>query len=227
MQRWILATILAVALAAPGCDSGSGGDGEPGGEDTVAPEQDASGTGAVQCTKTATCEWGEACVDHACAIPDGAPMAPAKDFTAVDQCPGSETFEQEVTLSDLHGSVVLLYFATTGCAACVADAKVYQNMIEQMEAKGFTNLVSMITVILPYGAATMADFTQGLTRPVVVDTDILGIGTAYGANKDTIVLIDHAGYVAESWAGGLDVRGGATDKSMLNETLGALANVAL
>ena len=41
------------------------------------------------------------------------------------------------------------------------------------------------------------------------------------------MLIDHAGYVAESWAGGLEVRGAATDKSMLNETLGALANAAL
>jgi len=223
MTKWTLAVILAAAFATTGCDSGSGGGG---GEDILAGEPDAEGTAAVQCTKTVTCVWGEACVDHACAIPEGAPMAPAKDFTVVDQCPGSETFEEEITLSDYHGTVIMLYFATTSCAACVADVKVYQNMIEQMEAKGFTGLVSLITVILPYGAATMADFTQGLTRPVVVDTTDLGIAATYGASKDAVVLIDHAGYVVESWPG-LDVRGGAKDKSMLNETLGALANAAL
>ncbi len=224
MTRWIIAVILSGALAVSGCDAGSGDSG--GGEDSVVPEADAEGTAAVQCTKTATCTWGEACIGHACAVPEGAPMAPAKDFTTTDQCPGSETFEQDITLSDYHGTVIMLYFATTGCAACVADVKVYQNMIEQMEAKGFTGLVSLITVILPYGAATMDAFTQGLTHPVVVDTAELGIGATYGAGKDAVVLIDHAGYVVESWPG-LEVRGGAKDKSMLNETLGALANAAL
>jgi len=225
MTRWTLAVFLAAALAMTGCDSGGGGGGVGSG-DILAEKPDAEGSAAVQCTKTATCAWGEACVDHACAIPEGAPPAPAEVFTAVDQCPGSETFEEEVALSDLHGTVIMLYFATTGCAACVADVKVYQNMCEQMEAKGFTGLVSLITVILPYGAATMADFTQGLTHPVVVDTAELGIADAYAASKDTVILIDHAGYVAETWLG-LDVRGPAADKGMLNETLGALANAAL
>ncbi|MFH1533147.1 MAG: redoxin domain-containing protein [Pseudomonadota bacterium] len=224
MTKWTLAVILAAALAMTGCDSGSGSGG--GAEDLLSGEPDTGGTAAVQCTKTATCAWGEACVDHACAIPEGAPLAPAKDFSVVDQCPGSETFEEEIALSDYHGTVIMLYFATTGCAACVADVKVYQNMIEQMEAKGFTGLVSLITVILPNGAATMADFTQGLTHPVVVDTMDLGIAATYGAGKDAVVLIDHAGYVVQSWPG-LDVRGGAKDKSMLNETLGALAAAAL
>lgn len=223
MTRWILAVILAAALAMTGCDAGGAGGG---GGDTPVGEADAEGTAAVQCTKHATCAWGEACADHTCAVPEGAPMAPTKDFTAVDQCPGSETFEQDITLSDYHGTVIMLYFATTGCAACVADVKVYQNMIQQMEAKGFNGLVSLITVILPYGAATMAEFTQGLTHPVVVDTVDLGVAATYGAGKDAVVLIDHAGYVVESWPG-LEVRGGAKDKSMLNETLGALANAAL
>ena len=225
MTRWTLAVCLVAVFSVPACDSGTGGT-TSGGEDLLPVEADAAGTGAVQCTKTATCAWGEACIDHVCAVPEGAPAAPAKDFTAVDQCPGSETFEEELTLSELHGTVIMLYFATTGCAACVADVKVYQNMIEQMEAKGFNGLVSLVTVILPYGAATMADFTQGLTHPVVVDTVDLGIAETYGAGKDAIVLIDHAGYVVESWPG-LEVRGAAKDKSMLNETLGALANAAL
>ncbi len=224
MSRWIIASILAAALAITGCDAGGAEGG--GGPDTPAGGDDAAGTAAVQCTKHATCVWGEACVDHVCAVPEGAPMAPTRDFSVVDQCPGSETFEEEITLSDYHGTVIMLYFATTGCAACVADVKVYQNMVEQMEAKGFKGLVTLITVILPYGAATMADFTQGLTHPVVVDTVDLGIAETYGAGKDAIVLIDHAGYVVESWPG-LEVRGAAKDKSMLNETLGALANAAL
>ncbi len=226
MTKWIIALILAAAFAVTGCDSGSGGGPGGGGEDTLAGEPDAEGTGAVQCTKHATCSWGEVCIGHACVVPEGAPMAPTKDFTVVDQCPGSETFEQEIALSDYHGTVIMLYFATTTCAACVADVKVYQNMIKQLEGKGFSGLVSLITVILPYGATAMADFTQGLTHPVVVDTADLGIAATYGAGKDAVILIDHAGYVAQSWPG-LDVRGGAKDKSMLNETLGALANEAL
>ena len=224
MTRWSLAAMLAVCVVAFGCDSGSGEAGNE--EDTFSAEADAEGTGAVQCTKNSTCGWGEACIDHVCEVPDGAPAAPTKDFTVVDQCPGSETFEEEISLSDYHGTVIMLYFATTTCAACVADVKVYQNMIEQMEAKGFNGLVNLITVILPYGATAMGEFTQGLTRPVVVDTTELGIAATYGAGKDAVVLIDHAGYVAESWPG-LNVRGGATDKSMLNETLGAMANAAL
>lgn len=216
---------LLILLTMTGCDAAGGGAGGAPGDDTGG-SPDVAGSTAVQCTKTATCPWGEACVNHACAVPAGAPPAPAFDFAAVDQCPGSGTFEEEVRLSDLHGRVVMLYFATTGCAACVADVKVYETLVEQMEAKGFGDLVTLITVILPYGAATLAEFTEGLSFPVVVDTDALGIAAAFGASKDTVVLIDHAGYLAEDWPG-LEVRGAAGDKPLLQQKLGELANAAL
>jgi len=206
-----------LGLLVLGCDSGSG---EPG-EDVASGEPDVKqGTGPVtpECTKTTVCEWGELCIENTCQVPDGAGGAPAYDFSAQDQCQGSKTYQQMVTLSDCHGSVVLLYFATSTCAACIADVKVYESMIKQLEYKGYVGKAKMITVLLPFSGSAIADFAQGLQFPVLLDDTTIGIADHYGASKDTVVLIDGAGYVREKWLT-LEVRGGAKDKSLLSGKL--------
>jgi peroxiredoxin len=215
-MRHLLSWLLAFTLLC-GCDSGSGSgpDDDDGTPDSKTQEPETPAT--VQCTKTATCEWGEWCTEKKCTVPEGAGNT-AFDFTRTDESPGSATYKQQVTLSDNHGKVILLYFSTTTCAACVADVKVYESMIKQLEFKGFVNAATMITVILPMGGSAMADFTSGLQFPVVLDEVGVGIAQHYSAGKDTVVLIDGAGYVRASWPS-LEVRGAAKDKSTLNETL--------
>jgi peroxiredoxin len=210
-------SLVVLGLLVLGCDGGGGG----AGEDVAAGEPETNqGTGPVtpECTKNTVCEWGELCIEKSCQVPEGAGGAPAYDFSAQDQCPGSKSYQQMVTLSDCHGSVVLLYFATSTCAACIADVKVYENMVKQLEYKGYVGKAKMITVLLPFSGSAIADFAQGLQFPVVLDDTTIGIADHYGASKDTVVLIDGAGYVREKWPT-LEVRGGAKDKTLLSGKL--------
>ncbi len=211
----ILCVVLGLLVI--GCDSGSG---ETAADVTSGEPDTKQGTGPVtpECTKNTVCEWGELCIEKTCQVPEGAGGAPAYDFSAQDQCPGSESYQQMVTLSESHGSVVLLYFATSTCAACIADVKVYENMIKQLEYKGYVGKATMITVLLPFSGSAIADFSQGLQFPVLLDDTTIGIADHYGASKDTVVLIDGAGYVREKWAT-LEVRGGAKDKTLLSGKL--------
>lgn len=213
MKRLVI-LVGALILLATGCDSGGGDSNEveePNGPPPVTKKESA------QCTKTSHCQWGEWCTDKKCAVPAEAGN-PAKDFTAEDRCPGSASYQQDITLSDNLGKVTLLYFATTTCAACIADVKEYESMLMQLEYKGFTNAATMATVILPFGGSDMPGFTAGLQFPVVLDEAGLGIAEYFSAGKDTIVLLDGAGYVRATWPT-MEVRGSAKDKPVLNEAL--------
>lgn len=213
MNRLIIC-ISALFLMIAGCDGGGGDNGEldePTGPAPVTKKESA------QCTKTSHCEWGEWCTEKQCSVP-GEAGNPAMDFTVEDRCPGSQSYQQDITLSDNLGKVTLLYFATTTCAACIADVKEYESMIKQLEYKGFTNAATMTTVILPSGGSDMAGFTAGLQFPVVLDEASIGIANYFNAGKDTVVLLDGAGYIRATWPT-MDVRGSAKDKPVLNEAL--------
>jgi thiol-disulfide isomerase/thioredoxin len=221
MSRYIA---LGLACFLFSCDMGdSESEGEE--QESKTTGETKTGTETPQCTKHTTCEYGELCLEKKCQVPEGAPSSTAYDFTRTDECPGSKTYTQNVTLSDSHGKVVLLYFATSGCAACQADVKVYQGLVSQLDSKGFLGMGMLITVLLPGSAGEIAAFTSGLIYPVVVDDFDVGIADHYGAAKDTLVLIDGAGYVVESWPAGLEVRGqgGETDKDMLLQKMMELA----
>jgi hypothetical protein len=218
LRRFMIAAlILTLPLAA--CDGGGGEESNANPEEDVyvPPKQE-----QPQCTTHTACDYGELCVNKQCAIPEGTNAAPAYDFAAIDQNPTSATSQQEVSLSGMHGKAVLLNFSSTTCAACVADAAVYESMVKQLEYKGVVNAVAMITVVLPNGASKLTELCDGLQFPVVVDNSSLGVADHYKAGKDTLVLIDGAGYVRENWPS-LEVRGGAKDKSLLNEKLIELA----
>lgn len=211
----VLAWILGIALS---CNDGGGGnDSLAKDAGTWTPEE----SNLPECTKTKTCEWGKWCKGKVCVRPEGMNKGPAFDFTAQDQCPTSKTYGKEISLSDWHGSVVLLYFAITTCDACKADVREYESIVKQMEYKGFVGMASMITVILPMSASALAEFSDGLQFPVVVDSPDVGIASHYQASKDTVVLIDGAGYVRYSWPH-LEVRGSAADRPKLNEKLAEL-----
>jgi len=219
-----LLSVLVVLLFVFGCDSGE--DEQTPDDKQVEDVQDKKPPATVQCTKHSTCEWGELCIEKSCQSPWEEPKATAYDFTRMDECATSKTYQQQISLSDNHGSVTLLYFSTTACAACVADVREYEGIVSQLEAKGFVGLGKMITVILPMSASAMANFSDNLKFPVVVDDNEVGIADHYGANKDTVVLVDGAGYLRETWPS-LDVRGGATDRGMLTEKLMEMANELL
>jgi hypothetical protein len=207
----ILISLLIFLVAS--CDSGGGDSNEveqPTGPPTTKKE-------SAECTKTAHCVWGEWCTNNKCAVP-GEAVNLAKDFTVQDHCPGSQTYQQNISLSDNLGKVTLLYFATTTCAACIADVKEYESMLKQLEYKGFTNSATMTTVILPFGGSDMAGFTNGLQFPVVLDEAGVGIADYFGAGKDAVVLLDGAGYIRATWPS-MEMRGSAKDKPVLNDAL--------
>jgi hypothetical protein len=222
-----LAVLAFVFLA--GC-GGEEGEESQGGEDVVT-VADTGGGGqpaTPQCTKTSTCEWGEACIEKSCQIPRGnESKAPAYDFSLKDENSTSASYQQMVTLTEFHGSAVLLYFATSSCAACVADVKVFEGMVAQIEYKGFKGAVKMVAILLPFSGSAIADFTSGIVTPVVLDETGVGVADHYGAGKDSVVLIDAAGYVRYNWPGGLEVRGAAPDKTELNDALIELAQEAI
>ncbi len=213
MNRLIIC-LSALFLIFAGCDSGGSESDEL--EQPTGPPP-ATKKESAQCTKTAHCVWGEWCTETKCEVP-GEPEKLAKDFTVQDRCPGSQTYQQNITLSDNLGKITLLYFATTTCASCIADVKEYESMLKQLEYKGFTNAATMTTVILQYGGQDMAGFTAGLQYPVVLDEAGVGIAEFYNAGKDTVVLLDGAGYVRATWPT-MQVRGSAKDKPVLNEAL--------
>jgi hypothetical protein len=118
---WLGLTVLLLTA----CDSGQDANDNPAShrQERQPPQQ----TQTVGCTKTAHCDWGEWCVNKQCAAPGDA-LGLAPDFTTTDLCPESQTYQQDISLSDNQGKVTLLYFATTTCAACVADVKVYESI---------------------------------------------------------------------------------------------------
>lgn len=220
LHGWLVMLLAAGLWCA--CDSGGDG-GEEGEPDLVEQADEGGGGPNIQCSKTSSCPWGQSCQNHQCVIPEGQnPAKTAFDFEKLDECPGSPTSGQTVALSDFHGSVILLYFSTTTCDACKADVQVYEGMVQQLEAKGFVGAGKMMTVILPMSASALPDFAGPLETPVVVDDTTTGIADHYSAGKDTVVLIDKAGYIRESFPK-LEVRGAAADKSMLNQLLTEMA----
>jgi len=224
-MRAISVSLAAVfAVIAVSCDSG-GGSGEDQ-EDLVAVDE-GSEPQSIACSKTSTCEWGNSCQKHKCVVPDGQnPGKAAYDFVRKDECDGSPTAGQDIALSDYHGKVILLYFATSTCDACKADVKVYEGLIDQLEFKGFVGMAAMITVMLPMSASALPAFAAPLHTPVVVDDDNVAIAVHYKAAKDTVVLIDKAGYIRETYPS-LEVRGAAPDKAGLTELLTQMASESL
>jgi len=228
-MKWKAAVAILGLVLLGGC----GGEEEEGGAEDIAVQADTGGGGGQQpstpqCTKTTTCEWGEACIEKTCQVPRGnESKAPAYDFSLPDENATSTTYQQMVTLTEFHGSAVLLYFATSSCAACVADVKVFEGMVAQIEYKGFKGAVRMVAILLPFSGSAIADFTNGIVTPVVIDQTDVGVADHYGASKDSVVLIDAAGYVRYNWPGGLEVRGAAPDKTTLNDALLELAQEAI
>jgi len=108
----------------------------------------------------------------------------------------------------------------------VADVAVYEGLVDQMEYKGFVGMTKMVSVLLPMSASQLNTFSGKAHHPIVVDTVDMGIADHYAASKDTVVLVDGAGYVRYRWPV-LQVRGAEKDKPMLSEKLVELVNQLL
>lgn len=213
-----LAIVFSLLLVSVGCGGDDGG-GES--EPEVVVEKDTGGvrTPSIECSKTFSCDFGEVCIEHVCQIPAGySPADVAFDFAKEDKCQASQTYGQEVALSDFHGSVVILYFAITPCDACYADSQEYEGVVDQMEFKGFVGEVKMISVLLPNASSQLPKFEGNLKTPVLLDDTETGIADHYGASKDTVVLISKGGYVAQTWPK-LEMRGGGTDDKVLKDKI--------
>lgn len=230
----ILMASLFLLATCGGDDSG----GETGGEtvveadDVVVPEEETSPSEDVplegECAEIPDCSWGEVCTAKLkCEEPDDAnPMKLGYKFKYEDKCPGSETFGDDIKISHSHGQAILLFFSITNCPECDILVDIYQTMVDDLRGQGLP--VTMLTVILIGQAGGLPEFVDPLHYPVVVDgmgvvDDVGEIAGKYkGSAKNSVAVLDRAGYVHHHWPY-LDAQNpdnAATLKSMLVELAG-------
>ena len=132
--------------------------------------------------------------DTQVAVPQNGFLAP--DFTLQTNDGG------EITLSDLHGRVVLVNFWASWCPPCRAEMAAMQVVFDEYQAQGFTILAVNSTIQDKQSDAI--DFIQeyGLSFPVLFDFDGRAT-TAYRIEAlPTSFFIDRDGIIQEIVIGG-------------------------
>ena len=122
----------------------------------------------------------------------------AADFAMQDLNPASVTAGRTVSLSDLRGDVVVLYFGLATCPLCHQQA-VYLDAVQQdFVAMGYSR-VHILVVNWQDTEAAIPDFAAGISLPVLQDTAQKYVWAVYQAGKDTTLVIDGLGRVRNRW----------------------------
>jgi cytochrome c biogenesis protein CcmG/thiol:disulfide interchange protein DsbE len=148
------------------------------------------------------------------AAPEGAAAAAlagelAPDFTleAIDG--------RQVSLSDYRGQVVLVNIWATWCPPCVRETPRLVKVYETYNSQGFVILGVNTTYQDKRDAVAMFAAEQGVSYPLLLDTDG-GVGTTLGARLlPTSYLIDRDGKIVVT-------KVGEVDEAQLREQVAAL-----
>ncbi len=124
---------------------------------------------------------------------------------------------KSVSLESFKGSIVFLNFWTTWCPPCRAEVPSMQKLYEKFRDKGLV----ILGVDLQEDKQTVRKFVkkEGLTYPVLLDSDGR-IGGTYGARSiPTSYIIDKKGFILARTIGGRE-----WDKPGIYELFDALLN---
>ncbi|MBE0647165.1 MAG: redoxin domain-containing protein [Bacteroidales bacterium] len=99
-----------------------------------------------------------------------------------------------VSLDQLNGKVVVLFFLGYSCHYCIESAPEVQSMVANMYASN-SNVVVLGLDVWDGGTAQVESFKTetGVTFPLLLNAGITG--TAYGTTNDRLVVVDQMGYI--------------------------------
>lgn len=195
--RWRLPSVLillapALACQAPADDTGS----------WRPPKVDLPQNPAwPSCTRSLECRWGETCdgTDLECVgtVPVGKVKA-ATDFTLPDLNEHSQTFGNDVSLSDQHGLVTVIYFGLSTCPVCWQQVMRLQWMLEELASAGTPNATALV-IDHASGDGLVWEMARYTRLPILQDPPARTVWNQYGALKDTFVVVDPSGFVQATW----------------------------
>ncbi len=122
------------------------------------------------------------------------PPKPAPDF-ALPNLQGNR-----VSLADLHGKVVLLYFWATWCPACLEELPSVNRLYSDFRGKGFEVLLISFREDPDLVKRTVQD--RGYIAPVLIDRSGEVTGKRYGVwGPPTAFFVDRRGHLVGRLAG--------------------------
>lgn len=111
------------------------------------------------------------------------------DFALTDRNPSSDTFGDQVALSDASGQARVVYFASATCGVCKSHVSALDAITKQ---QGWTD-VQVLVVNLPPYVEYVNDLAELTDLPVLQDTEDADVATAYGAAKWYLYFVDANG----------------------------------
>lgn len=119
---------------------------------------------------------------------------PAPDWTLQDMNPYSNTYGMMLTLSELKGSVIGLYFAKPICGLCIEQVIALEGLYQDNLEDWSGNVLFIIINPIEY-----RDYMDNLfpytTSPIVQDSEEEGVSIKYDAEYYNLFLITEDGYL--------------------------------
>lgn len=120
------------------------------------------------------------------------PAVPA--FSLVDSNPGSPTSGQSLGPADFEGQARIVYFAHAGCGVCQSHVAELQEIWDE-KASAWTGQVQLLVINMPGYESYLPDLVEGITLPVLQDTNTDLVSEGMGAYKWYVYFVDAEGTV--------------------------------
>ena len=117
------------------------------------------------------------------------------------QPPQKITAGTKVPLQDVdwakNGQTLLLVLQK-GCHFCAESAPFYQGLTREMDSSKSTKLIAVLPQEVNVGQQYLADLKVPISEVKKINPDFLGV-----SGTPTLILVNHAGEVIDSWTGKL------------------------
>lgn len=117
------------------------------------------------------------------------------------QPPQRITAGTKVPLQDVdwakNGQTLLLVLQK-GCHFCAESAPFYQGLTREMDSSKSTKLIAVLPQEVNVGQQYLADLKVPISEVKKINPDFLGV-----SGTPTLILVNHAGEVIDSWTGKL------------------------
>ena len=122
-------------------------------------------------------------------------------FDNRSQLPTKITAGTKVPLQDVDwakNGQTLLVILQEGCHFCTESAPFYQSLVREMEDSKSTKLIALLPQEVNESQQYLADLKVPMTEVKKMSADFLGV-----SGTPTLILINNAGEVIDSWTGKL------------------------